>query len=228
MPFIYYTYYSPVSDSIPAVASQEHLLGRQLLLNGLDKRYGIHFSLPEPEQALQIDANGKPFLPAHSRSIWCSRSWRITFCMAYFRHSSPPLHHRGLLQKPHVFPRSAGHTSCLHTSSIVQNTEIPGCSLLHKNGADSHDPDTLPWKMHKEPDSSLPLPAGDPEDISYYVLQSPIHKHQTVRTSSCPVFSDPDGRRMPPFPDGCEGHYPPPHGQYIPRHALHTTFRWHH
>ena len=65
MPFIYYTYYSPVSDSIPAVASQEHLLGRQLLLNGLNKRYGIHFSLPELEHNLQIDANGKPFLPAH-------------------------------------------------------------------------------------------------------------------------------------------------------------------
>ena len=65
MPFIFYTFYSPVSDSIPTIASQEHLLGRQLLLKGLDKLYGIRFSLPELEEALQIDTNGKPFLPGH-------------------------------------------------------------------------------------------------------------------------------------------------------------------
>lgn len=62
---IYYSYYTPVSDSIPAVAAQEHHLGRQLLINGLERFYGLCYSPEELEIVLNKDANGKPFLSAH-------------------------------------------------------------------------------------------------------------------------------------------------------------------
>ena len=65
MPTIYYAYYTPVSDSISAVSSQEHTLGRTLLLRGLQELFQLSFSPKELDQALQTDANGKPYLPDH-------------------------------------------------------------------------------------------------------------------------------------------------------------------
>lgn len=65
MPCIYYSYYTPVSDSIPAITAQEHQLGRQLLINGLEHSYGLCYSPEELEKILKKSANGKPFLSAH-------------------------------------------------------------------------------------------------------------------------------------------------------------------
>lgn len=65
MPTIYYSYYTPVSDSIPAVSRQEHELGRRLLLQGLREQYQLSFSLEELSAALKKDSNGKPYLPDH-------------------------------------------------------------------------------------------------------------------------------------------------------------------
>lgn len=65
MPIIYYAYYIPVSDSISAVSSQEHTLGRTLLVRGLQELFQIFISPEELEHALQTDANGKPYLPYH-------------------------------------------------------------------------------------------------------------------------------------------------------------------
>ena len=65
MPCIYYSYYTPVSDSIPAITAQEHQLGRQLLIAGLERFYGLCYSPEELEKILKKSANGKPFLSAH-------------------------------------------------------------------------------------------------------------------------------------------------------------------
>lgn len=65
MPTIYYAYYTPISDSISAISSQEHNLGHTLLLQGLQDLFQLSFSPEELEQALKTDANGKPYLPDH-------------------------------------------------------------------------------------------------------------------------------------------------------------------
>ena len=65
MPIIYYSFYSPVSSSIPDVAAQEHSLGRQLLLEGLQKFYRITLSQKELKSRIQTGAMGKPFLPEY-------------------------------------------------------------------------------------------------------------------------------------------------------------------
>lgn len=62
MPVIYYTYYTPVSDSVSAVEAQEHSLGRTLLLTGLKDLYHIHCSADELEESLLISPEGKPYL----------------------------------------------------------------------------------------------------------------------------------------------------------------------
>lgn len=65
MPTIYYAYYTPISDSISAISSQEHNLGHTLLLQELQDLFQLSFSPEELEQALKTDANGKPYLPDH-------------------------------------------------------------------------------------------------------------------------------------------------------------------
>lgn len=62
MPVIYYTYYTPVSDSVRTVEAQEHLLGRTLLLTGLKELYHILYSIDELEESLLISPEGKPYL----------------------------------------------------------------------------------------------------------------------------------------------------------------------
>lgn len=62
MPVIYYTYYTPVSDSVSAVEAQEHLLGRTLLLTGLKDLYHIRYTIDELEESLLISPEGKPYL----------------------------------------------------------------------------------------------------------------------------------------------------------------------
>lgn len=50
MPTIYYAYYTPISDSISAISSQEHNLGHTLLLQGLQDLFQLSFSPEELEQ----------------------------------------------------------------------------------------------------------------------------------------------------------------------------------
>lgn len=47
MPSVFYTFYTPVSDTVSAIRSQEHLLGRMLLNYGLSKLYGLALSPKE-------------------------------------------------------------------------------------------------------------------------------------------------------------------------------------
>ncbi len=63
MPKIYYTDYIPISDSIPEVCSQEHVLGRTLLAAGLRALCHIDVSPDELSGMLGMTENGKPFLP---------------------------------------------------------------------------------------------------------------------------------------------------------------------
>lgn len=65
MPYISYSYYTPISNSIPACTAQEHTLGRQLLQMGLKRFYGLCYSQEELENALKKGSNGKPFLSGH-------------------------------------------------------------------------------------------------------------------------------------------------------------------
>lgn len=62
MPVIYCTYYLPVSDSVRETESQEHFLGRNLLLSGLKDLYQIQYSPEELPKALRISPTGKPAL----------------------------------------------------------------------------------------------------------------------------------------------------------------------
>lgn len=62
MPIIYYTYYTPVSNSIPTICDQEHDLGRKLLRNGLKRFYDIQLTSSELLSCIKIDQNGKPYL----------------------------------------------------------------------------------------------------------------------------------------------------------------------
>lgn len=61
MPVIYYTVYTPESDSVRKINEQEHRLGRELLAAALRELYEIRLR-PENISAAE---NGKPFLPAY-------------------------------------------------------------------------------------------------------------------------------------------------------------------
>ena len=70
MPHIYYTCYTPVSASIADISQQEHLLGRQLLLRGLNDLLSslssdsqVYSSAPAVLPAIALTATGKPYLP---------------------------------------------------------------------------------------------------------------------------------------------------------------------
>lgn len=62
VPIIYYTFYTPVSQSPSAIYQQEHSLGRKLLQKGLEHFYQIHLTLSELESSLSRKKNGKPYL----------------------------------------------------------------------------------------------------------------------------------------------------------------------
>ena len=70
MPHIYYTCYTPISASIADISQQEHLLGRQLLLRGLNDLLSslssdsqVYSSAPAVLPAIALTATGKPYLP---------------------------------------------------------------------------------------------------------------------------------------------------------------------
>ena len=65
MPVIYYAYYSPVSERISDISTQEHLLGRQLLSQGLRELYHISVSASQVDAMLRTEKNGKPCLSDH-------------------------------------------------------------------------------------------------------------------------------------------------------------------
>lgn len=70
MPHIYYTCYTPVSASIADISQQEHLLGRQLLLRGLNDLLSslssdsqVYPSAPAAFPTIALASTGKPYLP---------------------------------------------------------------------------------------------------------------------------------------------------------------------
>lgn len=70
MPHIYYTCYTLVSASIADISQQEHLLGRQLLLRGLNDLLSslssdsqVYPSVPAVLPAIALTSTGKPYLP---------------------------------------------------------------------------------------------------------------------------------------------------------------------
>ena len=63
MPAIYYSYYTPISDSISDVNRQEHELGRTLLIQGIRDLFQIPLTRDEINTILTPDINGKPYLP---------------------------------------------------------------------------------------------------------------------------------------------------------------------
>lgn len=65
MPVIYYSYYTPVSDSVSSVSRQEHHLGRELLMQGLQDLFQLSFTFEDLEHMLNTDTDGKPYLPDH-------------------------------------------------------------------------------------------------------------------------------------------------------------------
>lgn len=65
MPVIYYAYYSPVSERISDISTQEHLLGRRLLSQGLRELYHISVSASQVDAMLRTEENGKPCLSDH-------------------------------------------------------------------------------------------------------------------------------------------------------------------
>lgn len=62
---VYYSYYTPVSDSIPEICAQEHALGRALLLHGLEELCGLSWSEEQLGAALAAGPQGKPCLANH-------------------------------------------------------------------------------------------------------------------------------------------------------------------
>lgn len=75
MPVIYYSYYTPVTNSITATESQEHLLGRTLLLYGLNHLYQIPCQLDELDALISISPEGKPYLKNQ-----CGIHFNISHC----------------------------------------------------------------------------------------------------------------------------------------------------
>ena len=63
MPVIYYSYYTPVSDSISDISRQEHQLGRALLVRGLNEQFHLPLTISDIDTLLKYDSNGKPYLP---------------------------------------------------------------------------------------------------------------------------------------------------------------------
>ena len=63
MPTIYYSQYTPFSDSIPVISKQEHTLGRALLTQGINELFHLHLTCDEIDAVLKYDSNGKPYLP---------------------------------------------------------------------------------------------------------------------------------------------------------------------
>ena len=62
MLIVYYTYYTPVSDFTSIVESQEHMLGRRLLLAGMKNIYQIDCTMDGLDSLLTVSPNGKPYL----------------------------------------------------------------------------------------------------------------------------------------------------------------------
>ena len=65
MPHIYYTTYTPISDSLSEIRKQEHTLGRRLLVRGLQELYHLSVSEDTLPPLLSTTETGKPYLPAH-------------------------------------------------------------------------------------------------------------------------------------------------------------------
>ena len=62
MPVIYYSYFSPVTASIAEAESQEHFLGRELLLHGLNHLHQISCNMHTLDTLISISPSGKPYL----------------------------------------------------------------------------------------------------------------------------------------------------------------------
>ena len=87
MPTIYYSYYTPYSDSVSVISKQEHTLGRTLLAHGIHKLFHLPLTCDEIDSVLKYDANGKPYLPNHPEICF-----NITHCrqlVACAFHDSP-------------------------------------------------------------------------------------------------------------------------------------------
>lgn len=63
MPVVYYSYYTPASDSISRISKQEHQLGRALLAAGLHDLFHYPLSAEDLHKTLCFYPNGKPYLP---------------------------------------------------------------------------------------------------------------------------------------------------------------------
>lgn len=61
MSVVYYSNYTPVSNSVAAVEAQEHFLGRRLLLQGLRNLYHISCQADELDALISFSPNGKPY-----------------------------------------------------------------------------------------------------------------------------------------------------------------------
>lgn len=87
MPTIYYSYYTPYSDSVSLIRKQEHTLGRELLTQGIQELFHLPLTRDEIDSVLKYDANGKPYLPDHPEICF-----NITHCsqlVACAFHDSP-------------------------------------------------------------------------------------------------------------------------------------------
>lgn len=63
MPAIYYSHYTPYSDSVSVISKQEHRLGRTLLVRGIYELFHLPLTYDKIDAVLRYDANGKPYLP---------------------------------------------------------------------------------------------------------------------------------------------------------------------
>lgn len=87
MPVIYYSYYTPISNSISDISRQEHELGRTLLIQGILDLFQLSLTRTEVNTILKLDANGKPYLSNHPEICF-----NITHCdqlVACAFHSRP-------------------------------------------------------------------------------------------------------------------------------------------
>ena len=93
---------------ISELSRLEHRLGRELLLCGLNKQYGLLMSSAELDEALSATPNGKPYLPdhpeihfsiSHSDGIVCCASLWVEFAVQVlqFQGWSAPTHSSTLL-----------------------------------------------------------------------------------------------------------------------------------
>lgn len=87
MPTIYYSHYTPCSDSVSVINKQEHNLGRALLTQGVHELFHLPITCEEINSVLKYNANGKPYLPGHPEICF-----NITHCnqlVACAFHDSP-------------------------------------------------------------------------------------------------------------------------------------------